>query len=88
MLEPSFLALAIILERSNAFLIYLGGTLGTLLSLWMIHNLRSARRKIVLPEVQLYTCEYCQHSYLEGKEKKVTKCPECASYNEDNAYRS
>lgn len=86
MLDFDTVAIAIALERSNAFLIYLGGTLGTLLALWMVHNFRAQRRKIILPEVQLFSCEYCQHNYLEAKDKKVTKCPECASFNEDNPY--
>lgn len=69
------------LELPSAFLLYLGLTLGTLLALWIYHDLRSRRRKIELSEIHLYTCEFCHKRYLDDKMKKVTQCPECDSYN-------
>lgn len=75
------LAALVTLELSNAFLLYLACSLGTLLLIWLIHDIRARHRKIELAEHSLHTCEYCQKTYLEDKTKEITKCPLCASYN-------
>ena len=81
---PNLLILArfsVEMDLSTAFLLYLAVTLGTLLSLWVIRNVLRRGCRVVLPEIQLYNCEFCKETYLDDNDKEVTKCPQCQSFN-------
>ena len=72
----------------TAMMLYLGLTLSVLLSIWVIQHYRSRRKKIILADQELFVCEYCHFTYLDGRSKKVTKCPQCQAYNKNNVFNS
>lgn len=69
------------LTFASAFMLYLCMTLFILFGLWVYHHYRTRRREILPCEQELVVCEYCSFAYLEESSKKVTKCPQCHSYN-------
>lgn len=75
------------LSANTAVMLYLGITLGILLSLWVLQNISYKRKKIYEIEQDLFVCEYCHFAYLEEGVKEVTQCPQCGSYNKHNIYR-
>lgn len=69
------------LSSTAAFTLYLGLTLGFILSIWVIHHLRGKRKKISLLDQELFVCEYCNCAYLATRGLEVTQCPQCNCYN-------
>jgi hypothetical protein len=72
---------------ATAVMLYLGISLTTLLSLWIFHHYQSRTRKVILQAEKLLVCEYCHCAYLADIAKKVTRCPDCSSYNKNNPYK-
>ena len=66
-----------------AIMIYLGMTLGILLSLWAYSHYQQRHKKLVTSDQTLKMCEYCAFAYLADTSKKISKCPQCLSYNKD-----
>lgn len=69
------------LEPHIAIMLYLAVTMGSVLSLWFVRHMKQRNKKLVISEQKLIVCEYCRSAYMEQISKKVTKCPECLSYN-------
>lgn len=69
------------LTFASAFMLYLCMTLFVLFGLWIYHHYRSRHREILPLEQELTVCEYCHFAYLEDSAKKLTRCPQCQSYN-------
>ncbi|MDP1834539.1 MAG: hypothetical protein Q8K75_01290 [Chlamydiales bacterium] len=69
------------LSPDTAFLLYLGCTLVVLLGTWTYHVFRAGRRKLIIQEHQLQTCEYCAFAYLATRGVQISRCPQCKSLN-------
>ncbi len=70
------------ISSTTAFMIYLSMTLGPLLGLWFAQHYFKRHKKINIDDQKLYICEYCQFGYLDNREQKITRCPQCLSYNQ------
>lgn len=66
---------------ATAFMVYLLMTLIPLLGIWAYHHYRVRKTKVVTEAQRLLVCEYCSFAYLDDIGKKVTRCPQCQSYN-------
>jgi len=76
------------LSASTAFMLYLAFTLTILMVLGVTSYLRS-RKKLILPAATiLCICEYCHHTYVADSTKKVSQCPQCQSFNQENPYKA
>lgn len=71
----------ITLTSTTAAMLYLCLTLATLLGLWGGQHCRSRKKKIDVSDQELLVCEYCLFAYLDDKSKRITRCPQCQSYN-------
>lgn len=69
------------MSPATAIMVYLCGTLVTLLILWGRHHYRSRRQKLIISKERLQVCEYCHFAYMERMEKALTQCPQCGSFN-------
>jgi len=67
-------------------MLYLLLTLIVLFSLWGYQHYALRKKKVIVSEEELFRCEYCHFAYLADHAKKVTKCPQCGSYNKGNKY--
>ena len=72
------------LSFATAFMLYLLVTIGTLLTIWVIHHYKSRDKKVIIDDKSLTVCEYCHYAYLEERGKKLSKCPQCHSFNHIN----
>jgi hypothetical protein len=75
------------LSTATAVMLYLFFTLVVLLGLFVYQHFFLQSKKVVLSEEELFRCEYCHFAYLAGHTKKVTKCPQCNSFNKDNKFK-
>lgn len=70
-------------EIRTALLLYLALFLLLYLGSWIFSHLRQ-RNKVALPPLYfLSTCEYCHYHYLGRTGEKITKCPQCGSFNKN-----
>lgn len=69
------------LTATTAIMLYLCLTLMALFGIWGWHHLQSRKRKVILVEKVLNTCEYCHFAYLDEIAKEVSQCPQCHSFN-------
>jgi len=72
---------------ANAALLYLGATLAVLFGLWALYHYRTLRRIILSSPEELLVCEYCHFAYMAEATLKVTRCPQCRSFNKNNRYK-
>lgn len=75
------------LSTAAAINIYLGLTLTFLLGIWFYHHYSVRHKKVIVTDKELLVCEFCHFAYLGGKDKKVTQCPQCQSYNKNNSFK-
>jgi hypothetical protein len=75
------------LSTSAAINLYLGMTLTIILGIWFYHHYTGRYKKVITTDRELLVCEFCHFAYLCEKEKTVTQCPQCQSYNKNNPYR-
>ena len=69
-------------DTATALLIYLGFFLFLCLGMWVFTHLKN-RNKVTLPPLYiLSTCEYCHFDYLGKNGEKISKCPQCGSFND------
>lgn len=71
-------------SQTTLFMLYLCMTLGPILGLWLYHHYSRRNQKIDLAEQKLYACEYCQFCYLDRQAARITRCPQCQSYNKSS----
>ena len=64
-------------------MLYLAFTLITLMVLGVVSYLSSRKKLHLPPATSLCICEYCHHTYVADSAKKVSKCPQCQSFNKD-----
>lgn len=76
------------LHPNTALMLYLSFTLAILLGLWTWHHVKSRKKKISLNEQDLFVCEFCHFVYLGSASNKITKCPQCLSFNEKNKFQT
>lgn len=74
------------LSPNTALMLYLGGTLTVILGIWICHHYRIKKKKIFVDRQELLVCEYCQSVYLADSDLKVSKCPQCHSFNKSNSF--
>lgn len=74
------------LNANTALMLYLLWTIAWLLGLWGVHHYRTKNRAILPDEQELFVCEFCHYAYLNEGYKKVTKCPQCSSFNKNNRF--
>lgn len=74
------------LSTTAAINLYLGLTLAILLGIWFYHHYSVRHKKVVTTDKELFVCEFCHFAYLSPKEKTVTQCPQCQSFNKNNPY--
>jgi ribosomal protein L37AE/L43A len=72
------------LSVTSAAMLYLCLTLAVLFGVWFYQHYRAKAKKITLAEEILHICEYCHFAYLARGSKKITKCPQCSSYNKSS----
>lgn len=77
----------IILNASQAAMLYLSLTLGALFALWLMHHFKSKRRIVLPAKEELCLCEYCHSMYSAPAIKPINQCPTCHSYNKYNQFR-
>lgn len=69
------------LTPNGAVMLYLSLTVSLILGFWVYHHIRGRNKSILPEEKKLYVCEYCNFLYLDEREKGLTQCPQCHSYN-------
>jgi len=69
------------ISPNTAVLLYLGLCLFIILAIWGWQHFSKRNKKLNLTEKKLVICEFCHYAYLDMGIKKVTKCPQCQSYN-------
>lgn len=69
------------ISSNTAIMIYLGVSIFSILAVWGWHHWSGKKKKIQLGEKKLVLCEFCHFAYLDNGIKKVTRCPQCQSYN-------
>ena len=70
---------------STVLMIYLLLTLGILLALWATRHYKRRKIKLLCVAEQIACCEYCQYSYLKKIAATLSRCPQCKSFNRENA---
>lgn len=70
------------ISETTAFMLYLCLSLGPVLAIWAYHHYSRRHKKINHSAQQLFVCEYCHYCYLESISQRVTRCPQCQSFNE------
>lgn len=75
------------LSSATAAMLYLCFTLSILFGIWISQHYKSRVKKIVVEDQLLLVCEYCHYAYLGDQARKVTKCPQCQSFNKNNRYQ-
>lgn len=78
----------ILINPATAIMLYLAMTLVVLLTVWILSHYKRKKRKIFQIEKELFVCEYCHSTYVDDHAKKVTRCPQCQSFNEQNTYQA
>jgi len=76
------------LNLNTALMLYLGVTMGILLSLWIFSHYSSRRQKISIIEQELLICEYCHCAYLSDLNKTISQCPQCQSFNKPQSNKN
>lgn len=71
------------ISQMTAMTLYLCLTLGTLLGVWAYQHYSRRHRKMNMSPKKTYVCEFCHFCYLDNLEQKISKCPQCQSYNEE-----
>jgi uncharacterized paraquat-inducible protein A len=74
------------LSTNAAIMLYLSMTLIPLLGLWVFQHWSARQKKIDVSDQELHVCEYCHFAYLEEIATKITKCPQCHSFNKNNRH--
>ncbi len=69
------------ISPATAAVCYLGATLFTILGIWLYNHYSSKKRERMPLANKLTVCEFCHFAYLDSSEKKITKCPQCRSFN-------
>jgi len=69
------------LSPNTALMLYLGITLLCLLGVWTFQRYPQRKNFTLSSEKKLCVCEFCHFAYLADGEKKITRCPQCQSYN-------
>jgi ribosomal protein L37AE/L43A len=75
------------LSPTTGFMLYLGATIAFLFAIWAMQHYRTRKKTVVTASQELFICEYCHFAYLQEFGRKVTQCPQCNSYNQQNAYK-
>lgn len=68
-------------QTTTALLLYLTLFLGICFGAWMFFHLKNRNKEILPPLYSLSTCEYCHYNYLSRHGEKLSKCPQCDSFN-------
>ncbi len=67
---------------SAVFFFYMSFLLFWIFLIWVYYEYKWKARKYVPPEKKMFRCPICAHIYLDDRDRKVTRCPRCDSYNE------
>lgn len=70
------------LNPATALMLYLALTLMAILGIWISSHYRSRKRRFMPMEKELVVCEFCHFAYLDAGAQKVTRCPQCESFNQ------
>ncbi len=73
-------------SANTAMMLYLSLTLAVILGIWIQQHYASKKRQLSIQENTLFICEYCHFAYLASKHKKINKCPQCHSFNQQNLH--
>jgi len=68
-------------EMTTALLLYLGLFLFLCFGAWVFSHIKQRKKQSLPPLYILSTCEYCHYQYLGRNGEKISKCPQCESFN-------
>jgi len=71
-------------DLSLLFLIYLILSLGGIIVLWFIFEIKHPACRLTPYAKSLYKCGICTFKYVDDSDKEITKCPRCLSLNDSS----
>ncbi len=64
------------------FFFYIFFLLIWILGTWIYYEYKWKAKKYVPPEKKMFRCLICAHIYLDDRDRKISQCPRCRSYND------
>jgi rubredoxin len=69
-------------DLATQFVLYLFGSLALLLLAWIVYERGHKAPHVQPSDERIFRCTICAHVYLDDRDTRYSRCPQCGSMND------